>query len=105
MVCWTTWATTPAGRRNFKIPFPRTDLGWAGILTVDSSVKNVNAAGDGRVNIQTADEAALSAVHGITPQIARAIVAYRGQNRFQSIADLLDVTPPQNNGNAARRAE
>jgi DNA uptake protein ComE-like DNA-binding protein len=72
------------------------DLGWAGILTVDSSVQNVNAAGEDRVNIQSADESSLTAVRGITPQIARAIVAYRGQHQFQSIADLLDVTPPQN---------
>jgi DNA uptake protein ComE-like DNA-binding protein len=72
------------------------DLGWAGILTVDSSVQNLNAAGEDRVNIQTADQNALTAVNGITPQIARAIVAYRGQHQFQSIADLLDVTPAQN---------
>jgi DNA uptake protein ComE-like DNA-binding protein len=76
------------------------DLGWAGILTVDSSVKNVNAAGDDRVNIQTADETSLAAVPGLTRDIARTMVAYRNQNRFHSIADLLDVTPPQNNGNA-----
>jgi competence ComEA-like helix-hairpin-helix protein len=74
------------------------ELGWAGILTVDSSVKNVNAAGDSRVNIQTANETSLTAVQGITREIAGAIVAYRNQNRFQSIADLLDVTPPQNSG-------
>jgi DNA uptake protein ComE-like DNA-binding protein len=72
------------------------DLGWAGILTVDSSVQNVNAAGEDRVNIQSADESSLTAIRGITPKIARAIVAYRGQHQFQSIADLLDVTPPQN---------
>ena len=72
------------------------DLGWAGILTVDSTVQNVNAAGEDRVNVQTADQNSLTAVRGITPQIARAIVAYRGQHQFQSIADLLDVTPPQN---------
>jgi DNA uptake protein ComE-like DNA-binding protein len=72
------------------------DLGWAGILTVDSTVQNVNAAGEDRVNIQSADESSLTAVRGITPQIARAIVSYRGQHQFQSIADLLDVTPPQN---------
>jgi DNA uptake protein ComE-like DNA-binding protein len=72
------------------------DLGWAGILTADSTVQNVNAAGDARVNLQTADQNALTAVSGITPQIARAIVAYRGQHQFQSIADLLDVTPSQN---------
>ncbi|HEY5040512.1 MAG TPA: helix-hairpin-helix domain-containing protein, partial [Verrucomicrobiae bacterium] len=75
------------------------DLGWAGILTVNSSVKNVNAAGDDRVNIQTADETSLAAVPGLTRDIARAMVSYRNRNRFQSIADLLDVTPPQNNGN------
>jgi DNA uptake protein ComE-like DNA-binding protein len=72
------------------------DLGWAGILTVNSSVQNLNAAGDDRVNIQSADETALSAIHGVTPPIAHAIVSYRGQHQFQSIADLLDVTPPQN---------
>jgi DNA uptake protein ComE-like DNA-binding protein len=72
------------------------DLGWARILTVDSTVQNVNAAGEDRVNIQSADESSLTAVRGITPQIARAIVSYRGQHQFQSIADLLDVTPPQN---------
>jgi DNA uptake protein ComE-like DNA-binding protein len=59
-------------------------------------VQNVNASGEDRVNVQTADQNSLTTVRGITPQIARAIVAYRGQHRFQSIADLLDVTPPQN---------
>ena len=39
---------------------------------------------------------------GITSDIARAITAYRGQNRFQSIADLLDVTRPRNNQNQNR---
>ena len=72
------------------------DTGWAGLLTVDSSVDNVNAAGEDRVNIQNADERALSGVRGITSEIARAIVAYRGRNRFESIAELLDVTAAQN---------
>jgi DNA uptake protein ComE-like DNA-binding protein len=76
------------------------DLGWAGILTVDSSVKNVNAAGESRVNLQNADESSLAAVPGITRNIAHAIVSYRGTNNFQSIADLLDVTPPSDNQNA-----
>lgn len=74
------------------------DLGWAGNLTVDSSVQNLNAAGESRVNIQSADESALTTIKGITSPIAKAIVSYRGQHRFQSIADLLDVTPPQNQG-------
>jgi competence ComEA-like helix-hairpin-helix protein len=68
------------------------DLGWAGILTVNSFVNNVNAAGQNRVNIQSADESALTGIPGISPEIARAIISYRGRNRFQSIADLLDVT-------------
>ena len=74
------------------------DLGWAGNLTVDSSVQNLNAAGESRVNIQSADENSLTTIKGITSPMAKAIVSYRGQNRFQSIADLLDVTPSQNQG-------
>jgi len=46
--------------------------------------------------VQSADENALTGVKGITTQMARAIVSYRGQNKFQSIIDLLDVTASQN---------
>lgn len=74
------------------------DLGWAGLLTAQSSVNNLNAAGEDRVNVQTADEASLTRVKGITSPIAKAIIAYRGQNRFQSLADLLDVTAPSSGG-------
>jgi competence ComEA-like helix-hairpin-helix protein len=74
------------------------DAGWAGMLTVASTEKNVNAGGQDRVNVQTADENSLTSVKGITSSMARAIVAYRGQNKFQSIADLLDVTASQNQG-------
>jgi len=83
---------------NFAFPdsVDSEDLGWAGILTVDSTVQNLNAAGEDRVNIQTADQSALTGIRGITPRIAQAIISYRGQHNFQSIADLLDVTPPQN---------
>ena len=72
------------------------DTGWADLFTVDSWVNNVNAAGEDPVNIQNADERALTGVRGITPDIARAIVAYRNQNRFESVADLLDVPAAQN---------
>ena len=54
------------------------DEGWSGILTVDSSVENVNAAGEDRVNVQSANEASLASVRGISSDIAKAIVAYRG---------------------------
>ena len=71
------------------------DEGWSAILTVDSSVENVNAAGEDRVNVQSADEAALTSVHGISSDIAKAIVAYRGQNRLENLVDLLNVVAVQ----------
>jgi DNA uptake protein ComE-like DNA-binding protein len=77
------------------------DGGWAANLTVDSSVANVNAAGTARVNIQSDGEAALTGVNGITTSIARAIVQYRGQHPYKSIADLLDVTPSANRGGSS----
>jgi len=78
-----------------------TDAGWAELLTVASTEKNVDAGGQDRVNVQSADENALAGVKGISTAMARAIVSYRGQNQFQSIADLLDVTAPQNQGQNA----
>src|SRR5207253_6669167 len=63
--------------------------GWSDIITVDSWTQNVNASGDSRINIQTADEGSLSAIKGISSDIAKAIVAARnGQKRLESIADL-----------------
>lgn len=72
------------------------DGGWAGIMTIASTDKNVTAGGQDRVNVQTADQTALTGVRGITPAIANAIISYRGQNQLQSIADLLDVTAANN---------
>jgi DNA uptake protein ComE-like DNA-binding protein len=68
------------------------DAGWSGLLTVNSSVRNVNAAGETRVNVQSADQTTLEGVHGMSSEMARSIVAYRGQNRLESLADLLEVT-------------
>jgi DNA uptake protein ComE-like DNA-binding protein len=87
-------AATPDGREAESTS--GADAGWANMLTVDSSVNNVNATGEDRINIQQADENTLATVRGITSDIARAIVAYRGQNQFQSLADLLSVTAAQN---------
>jgi len=74
--------------------------GWSDLLTVDSWIRNVNAAGDSRINIQNADEGSLKGIKGITTDIARAIVGARnnGQKQLESLADLLDVTPAQNQG-------
>jgi competence ComEA-like helix-hairpin-helix protein len=86
-------------------PPPPPDPGWAALLTVTDTDKDVDAAGKDRVNAQTADQAALSAVPGITPPIAAAIVSYRGQHPLQSLDDLLSVTAQNanqggGNGNA-----
>src|SRR5256886_15916516 len=51
------------------------DEGWSGILTVDSSVENVNAAGEDRGHVQSADEASLASVRG---EIGRASCRGRG---------------------------
>lgn len=76
------------------------DLGWAACLTVDSHDKNVSATGETRLDIQNADENDLATLPGVTRDLAHAIVTYRGQHRFQTIFDLLDVTPPNNNNTA-----
>lgn len=73
------------------------DRGWEEFLCVKGWGLNVNAAGDDRINAQTADQKTLSGVQGITDDIARAIIAYRGQNQLQSVADLLDVPAQQQN--------
>jgi competence ComEA-like helix-hairpin-helix protein len=82
-------------------PPPPPSPGWAALLTVLDTDKNVDAAGKDRVNPQTADESTLSAVPGITQDIARAIVAYRGQHQLQSLDDLLSVTPQNANQGGA----
>jgi competence ComEA-like helix-hairpin-helix protein len=74
------------------------DAGWSDVMTVASLGRNQNAAGQERVNVQEADEKALTAVRGISAELAKAIVAYRGQKQLENLADLLDVTAinPQN---------
>src|SRR5437867_3190402 len=52
------------GPRNVPL-----DPGLGQALTVDGWTRNVNAEGEARVNIQTADEGALTSVHGITREI------------------------------------
>src|ERR1043166_609183 len=78
------------------------DAGWSGLLTVDSAIANKNAAGQDRVNVQTADEKSLAAVPGISADLAKAIVAYRAQNQLQTLADLLDVRAINQQGQQAQ---
>jgi len=77
---------------------PPSEGGWAAVLTAHSAEKDDDAFGNRRVNIKTADENALTGIDGISADIARAIISYRGSNQFNSIADLLDVTAPAGNG-------
>ena len=70
------------------------DAGWSAWITPDSQVRNVNAAGQQRVNIQQADESALAEVPGLTEDLARAIVQYRNNNPFENLTDLMNVTAP-----------
>ena len=74
----------------------RRDPGWASLFTVNSAVNNQSASGKSRVNLQSATEGSLTSIKGITSQIAKAIIARRGQDKFESIADLLEVTETQN---------
>lgn len=80
------------------------DDGWSRFLTIHSAVRNVTAAGQKRVHLKSADEAALTGVRGITQEIAKAIVASRANKTFDSIFDLLDVTPPPPPGQSQPRS-
>lgn len=68
-------------------------LPWIEVLTAHSGVENINAAGQERVELKSADEKALTGISGITPEIARAIIAHRDRNNLNSLGDLLDVAP------------
>jgi competence ComEA-like helix-hairpin-helix protein len=79
------------------------DAGWSGLLTVhSSSSSDKTAAGEDRIDLRSADERTLTGIRGITPEIARAIIAHRGQNQFESLVDLLDVGPPRPTGGSGR---
>ena len=82
---------------------PSFEGGWSPLLTVHSQVENTDAGGQARVKVQTADEAALTGIRGITSEIARAIVAYRQQNPLRNLTDLLDVTASQPGGGPNRQ--
>jgi DNA uptake protein ComE-like DNA-binding protein len=69
----------------------RLEAGWSGLFCLKSAIENRSAAGDARVNVQTAGESELTEVKGITPEIAKAIVAYRGRQKLENITDLMEV--------------
>jgi DNA uptake protein ComE-like DNA-binding protein len=85
--------TSPPDNHNNSL-----EAGWSGIFCVNSVTANKTAAGQARINIQSASETDLATIPGITADIAKAIVEFRGQNKFENIADLMEVArlAPQN---------
>jgi DNA uptake protein ComE-like DNA-binding protein len=68
------------------------DRGVAAYLTIFSAARNISPEGEKRVNINSADAAALTrSLPDITQEEADSIVEHRKKNQFASIADLLDV--------------
>lgn len=78
------------------------DPGWSGAICFESATENKTASGEDRVNVQTADEATLTGVPGLSQDIARAIVQYREQNKLESLVDLLEVTAMSSPPNAGQ---
>ena len=71
------------------------DKGWIAYLTCYSYDKNVDAEGNQKININQANERQLQNSLGIRRSQAQWIVEKRGNNRFNSIADLIDNSSPQ----------
>ncbi len=80
----------------------RLQAGWSELFTVNSQVANKSAAGTDRINLQNASESELSGIPGISPEIAKAIVEWRGQSQIENLDDLLEVKQlaPQQNQNS-----
>ncbi len=79
----------------------RLDKGWIEYLTCYSYDKNVDADGNRRVNINQADANELKESLGISESHAKWIVENRGQNRYQSIADLINANSPKESKNSS----
>ena len=84
----------------------RLDAGWSGLITSHSGPRDLNAAGEARVNIQEGSETDLGQIDGITSDIATAITQYRGENELRNLADLLEVRQmrQRNRGNNSQQS-
>jgi general secretion pathway protein K len=90
-------ATPPADNEDGRL-----DKGWIEYLSCYSYDKNVDADGNKRVNINQADANELKESLGIKESHAKWIVENRGQNQYQSIADLISSSSPkESKGNSS----
>lgn len=67
------------------------DAGWASLFTFESQSTSQTATEGERVNVKSASENDLTGVKGITQDIAKAIVEWRGQNQIENLVQLLEV--------------
>lgn len=69
----------------------RLDRGWFSYLTAYSYEKNVNANGEKRLNLGSADADSLKSRLGLPKWAAESIVKAREKRKFEHLVDLLDV--------------
>lgn len=69
----------------------RLDRGWFSYLTAYTYEKNVSGGGQQRLNLGSADAAALKSRLGLPTWAAESIVKAREQKKFEHLVDLLDV--------------
>ncbi len=79
----------------------RLDKGLIEYLTCYSYDKNVDADGNQRININKADANELKESLGISESHSKWIVENRGQNQYQSIADLINSSSPKESSNSS----
>jgi len=79
------------------------DQGWIAYLTCYSADKNLDAGGNTRININEAAERQLEQSLGIKRSYAKWIVENRGNNNYNSIADLVNNNSPSQPQGSSRR--
>jgi len=69
----------------------RLEAGWSRYLTLESSVRNLNARGRPRVDIRSASAEDLAEVEGLGTDLAQAIADSRNVRQLGNLVDLLQV--------------
>lgn len=73
----------------------RLDRGWYAYVTPFSYEKNVDAGGQKRININSADEGTLQSQLNLESWAAQSVVKARDNGQFEHLVDLLDVEKGQ----------